>query len=82
MRCSTALAVTLAAFRMGPMINLIASGLNSIFTSATLLSQTGTTKTAAGWGIVALCIGLGLLVICRPNGRNVVEKKWATKKKK
>jgi hypothetical protein len=31
-----------------------------------LLAQTGTAKTAIGWGIVALCVGLGLLVVCRP----------------
>lgn len=39
-----------------------------------LLAQTGTTKTAIGWGIVALCIGLGLLVICRPSIRNPAKK--------
>jgi hypothetical protein len=35
----------------------------------TLLAQTGTTKTMIGWVIVLLCIGLGLLVVCRPSGR-------------
>ena len=34
-----------------------------------LLAQTGTTKTLVGWVIVLLCIGLGLLVVCRPTGR-------------
>ena len=34
-----------------------------------LLAQTGTTKTAVGWVIVLLCIGLGLLVVCRPSVR-------------
>jgi hypothetical protein len=34
-----------------------------------LLAQTGGTKTAIGWLIVLLCIGLGLLVVCRPSGR-------------
>ena len=34
--------------------------------SQLLLAQTGTTKTAIGWLIVVLCIGLGLLVMCRP----------------
>ena len=42
--------------------------------SPTLLAQTGTTKTAIGWGIVALCIGLGLLVVCRPSVRNPKKK--------
>ena len=42
--------------------------------SQTLLAQTGTTKTAIGWVIVLLCIGLGLLVICRP-GRKAPELK-------
>ena len=46
-----------------------------------LLAQTGTTKTAIGWVIVLLCIGLGLLVICRTSARNVVEKKATAKKK-
>ena len=48
----------------------------------TLLAQTGTTKTAIGWAIVLLCIGLGVLVICRPNARNPMEKKRAKAKKK
>jgi hypothetical protein len=30
------------------------------------LAQTGVTKTAIGWVIALLCIGLGLLVMCRP----------------
>jgi hypothetical protein len=34
-----------------------------------LLGQTGTTKSLIGWVIVLLCIGLGLLVVCRPSGR-------------
>ncbi len=34
--------------------------------SQSLLAQTGTTKTAIGWLIVLLCIGLGLLVMARP----------------
>jgi hypothetical protein len=34
-----------------------------------LLAQTGVTKTAIGWLIVLLCIGLGLLVMCRPSVR-------------
>jgi hypothetical protein len=46
-----------------------------------LLAQTGTAKTAIGWGIVLLCIGLGLLFVCRPNMRNPIEKKRAKKKK-
>ena len=40
-----------------------------------LLAQTGTAKTAIGWVIVALCIGLGLLVICRPSHRKSPIKK-------
>jgi hypothetical protein len=47
----------------------------------TLLAQTGTAKTAVGWAIVLLCIGLGLLVVCRPNIRNPLEKKKAKAKK-
>jgi hypothetical protein len=46
-----------------------------------LLAQTGTTKTAIGWGIAALCIGLGLLVICRPSVR-IPPKKAKGKAKK
>jgi len=46
-----------------------------------ILGQTGTAKTAAGWGIVALCIGLGLLVVCRPSIRNPLKPKKAKKKK-
>jgi hypothetical protein len=34
-----------------------------------LLAQTGTVKTLIGWAIVLLCIGLGLLVVCRPSAR-------------
>ncbi|MBW8884397.1 MAG: hypothetical protein JF612_06370 [Planctomycetia bacterium] len=34
-----------------------------------ILAQSGGTKTIIGWGIVLLCIGLGLLVVCRPSGR-------------
>jgi hypothetical protein len=44
-----------------------------------LLAQTGTAKTAVGWVIVLLCIGLGLLVVCRPGTRGLVGGK---KKKK
>jgi len=47
-----------------------------------LLAQTGTTKTAIGWGIAALCIGLGLLVVCRPSVRNPPKKPGAKTKKK
>lgn len=43
----------------------------------TLLAQTGGTKTAVGWLIVLLCIGLGLLVIGRPSFRKVTNfKLW------
>ena len=34
-----------------------------------LLAQTGGGKTAIGWAIVLICIGLGLLVVCRPSVR-------------
>lgn len=34
-----------------------------------VLAQSGGSKTAVGWLIVLLCIGLGLLVVCRPSGR-------------
>jgi hypothetical protein len=39
----------------------------------TLLAQTGGGKTAVGWVIVLLCIALGLLVVCRPSGREKPE---------
>lgn len=45
-----------------------------------VLAQTGTTKTLVGWVIVLLCIGLGLLVICRPSGRIEKKKRAAAKK--
>jgi hypothetical protein len=63
----------LAAFRMGPM--------HWLLTFSVLLAQTGTSKTAVGWGIVLLCIGLGVLVVCRPSARNPAEKKKVKKKK-
>jgi len=34
-----------------------------------LLAQMGSTKTALGWVIVVLCIGLGLIVVLRPSSR-------------
>ena len=40
-----------------------------------LLAQTGTTKTLVGWLIVLLCIGLGILVVCRPSARQVNSKR-------
>ena len=40
-----------------------------------LLAQTGGTKTAVGWLIVLLCIGLGVLVVCRPSHRKSPLKK-------
>ena len=46
-----------------------------------LLAQTGTTKTAIGWGIVVLCVGLGLLFVCRPNARNPKKKPKAKAQK-
>jgi hypothetical protein len=52
-----------------------------LFTFQVLLAQTGTSKTAVGWGVVLLCLGLGLLVVCRTNSRNPIEKKKAKKKK-
>jgi len=43
-----------------------------------LLAQTGGMKTAAGWLIVLLCIGLGgLLVVCRPSLRQAPMKRKA-----
>jgi hypothetical protein len=41
----------------------------------TLLAQTGGGKTAVGWVIVLLCIGLGLLVVCRPSVRQAPVKR-------
>jgi hypothetical protein len=49
------------------------AGMLSFNLIAPLIAQTGTTKTLIGWVIVLLCIGLGLLVVCRPSGR--MEKK-------
>ena len=43
--------------------------------SAQLLAQTGTVKTALGWGLVGLALLLGLIVVCRPAGRNKVVRK-------
>ncbi len=40
-----------------------------------LVGQSGSSKTAVGWAIVLLCIGLGLLVVCRPNSRKSPIKK-------
>jgi nicotinamide riboside transporter PnuC len=83
------LAVTLATFRMGLMTSrsllryVVTSGLG-LFTwlaaqqpasAQVLLAQTGSSKTAVGWVIVLLCIGLGLLVVCRPNARKSPLKK-------
>jgi len=42
----------------------------TLISTPVVLAQTGGTKTALGWVIVLLCIGLGLLVVCRPNSRN------------
>jgi hypothetical protein len=52
-----------------------------LLTFQILLAQTGTSKTAVGWGVVLLSIGLGVLVVCRPNVRNPAEKKKTKKKK-
>jgi hypothetical protein len=38
-----------------------------------LLAQTGMAKTAIGWLLVVLAIGLGFLVVCRPSGRKIPE---------
>jgi hypothetical protein len=46
----------------------------------TLFAQTGTTKTLIGWAIVLLCIGLGLLVVCRTSIRTPPKRKSAAKK--
>jgi ABC-type sulfate transport system permease component len=43
-------------------------------TALMLLAQTGGTKTAVGWAVVLLCIGLGLLVVCRPSERKAAGK--------
>jgi hypothetical protein len=34
-----------------------------------LLAQSGVAKTMIGWLLVFLCVGLGLLVVCRPSTR-------------
>jgi hypothetical protein len=46
-----------------------------------LLAQTGTTKTAIGWTIVLLCLGLGLLVVCRSSVRNPPQQRTPKAKK-
>ena len=43
--------------------------------SAQLLAQTGAIKTGLGWGLVGLALLLGLIVVCRPAGRNKVVRK-------
>lgn len=43
--------------------------------SSMLVAQTGTTKTLVGWVIVALCVGLGLLMVCRPSVRQPAKKR-------
>jgi len=40
-----------------------------------VLAQTGGTKTAVGWLIVLLCVGLGILVVCRSSARKSPLKK-------
>ncbi|HEY2413199.1 MAG TPA: hypothetical protein VGI40_13195 [Pirellulaceae bacterium] len=72
-------------FTLRPLVAIPAAGLwlagEQTASAQTLLAQTGTAKTAIGWGVVLLCIGLGLLFVCRPNNRNPLEKKKAKKKK-
>jgi hypothetical protein len=48
---------------------------DAALSGALLFAQSGTSKTAVGWVIVLLCIGLGLLVICRPSHRKSPLKK-------
>jgi hypothetical protein len=48
---------------MGRMLSL------SFISAPIILAQSGGTKTALGWLIVLVCIGVGLLVVCRPNSR-------------
>ena len=50
-------------FRMGLMLG------SSLVSAQLIVAQMGTTKTALGWLIVVLCIGLGLIVVCRPSNR-------------
>jgi hypothetical protein len=47
-------------------LTLIARFGEQAASSQVLLAQTGMTKTAIGWVIALLCIGLGVLVTCRP----------------
>lgn len=42
---------------------------HSLMSAQIVLAQTGSTKTAIGWLIVALCVGLGLIVVLRPSSR-------------
>jgi hypothetical protein len=51
------------------------SSVSSALSSSLLLAQTGGAKTAIGWAIVLVCIALGLLVVCRPSGREKAEMK-------
>jgi hypothetical protein len=60
----SALAAFLLVF---PLLTKVAVAQSTVATP--LLAQTGATKTAIGWLIVLLCIGLGLLVMLRPSGR-------------
>jgi hypothetical protein len=66
------------------MNSLIETQLSLLISNTALLAQTGTAKTATGWAIVLLCIGLGILVVCRPSVRNPLQKKTpkTAKKKK
>jgi hypothetical protein len=40
-----------------------------------VLAQTGAAKTAVGWTLVLLCLGLALLVVCRPSRRKPLDDK-------
>src|SRR5581483_7244588 len=63
--CAGVLALAAAHLRskMGHML------IATLLSAPIVLAQTGGGKTAIGWLIVLLCIGLGLLVVCRPSAR-------------
>ena len=58
---------------------LLWTGIQQPASAQVLLAQSGTAKTAVGWVIVLLCIGLGLLVVCRPSARKVTNFKLVKK---
>ncbi len=63
------------------MITSLAIFSNLMVSFLSLLAQASTAKVSVGWGLFLLCIVLGLVVVCRPSHRVLVEKKTKTTKK-